>query len=261
MKGLCEGGLEKRGKIGHNGESHTVYHTPITNHQPSITQPKTLDDVAEYHMAKAQTLTVKLRETRGKRRNRRLRLAGEVPAVLYGHQQEARSLAVPIEELEAVVRHGNRFVELTGDVRENAFIKEVQWNTWGNRILHVDFARVSAHEKIRVTVALELRGESPGTKDGGVVKHVLHNIELECEAASVPEKIEININHLEFNQTIYVSDLELPAGATSLVDGTTVVVSCAPQVEIAEEETTEEEAEPEVIGRKKADEDAGESKG
>lgn len=209
-------------------------------------------------MAKAQTLTVKLRDSFGKRRNRRLRSDGSIPAVLYGHQKAAQSLAVAADELESVVRHGNRFVELRGDVKENAFIKDVQWNTWGNQILHVDFARVSAHEKVHVTVSVELRGEAPGMKDGGVVKHVLHSIELECEAASVPEKLEVNINNLGFNQLIHVSDLELPAGATALLDPTTLVVSCTLQVEVAEEETTEGDNEPEVIGRKKSDDEDGE---
>ncbi|MDR1924445.1 MAG: 50S ribosomal protein L25 [Planctomycetaceae bacterium] len=205
-------------------------------------------------MAKVQTLTVKLRDSYGKRRNKRLRDGGSVPAVIYGHKQAAQSLTLSADELSAVVRHGNRFVELSGDIAEKAFIKEVQWNTWGNRILHVDFARVSEHEKIRVTVPLELRGEAPGTKEGGVVKHVLHQIELECEAASLPEHIVVNINHLAFNQTFHVSDIELPSGVVSLVDSSAVVVTCALPVEVSEEEAAADGAEPEVIGRKKSDE-------
>ncbi|MDR2116307.1 MAG: 50S ribosomal protein L25 [Planctomycetaceae bacterium] len=209
-------------------------------------------------MAKIHTITVKLRDSHGKRRNRRLRNTGNVPAVLYGHKQAVQSLTLSAEELDTVVRHGNRFVELQGDIKEKAFIKDVQWNTWGNQILHVDFARVSEHEKIHVTIPLELRGESPGTKEGGVVKHVLHSIELECEAASVPEKIDVNINHLEFNQTLHVSDLELPAGAKALIDETTIVVSCSLPVEVSDEETVSGEEEPEVIGRKKTDEESEE---
>ena len=210
-------------------------------------------------MAKAQVLTVKLRDSLGKRRNRRLRDAGSIPAVLYGHKKAVQSLTLSVEEVEAAVRHGNRFVELQGDVKEKAFIKEIQWNTWGNQILHVDFARVGEHEKVHVTVPIELRGTAPGTKDGGVVKHTLHSISLECEAASVPEKIEVNINHLEFNMTLHVSDLVLPTGARALIEGTVVVVSCSLQVEVSEEETAAgDEAEPEVIGRKKAEEEEAE---
>lgn len=206
-------------------------------------------------MAEIHKLTVDLRDGYGKRANRRLRSSGQIPAVLYGHKQAVQSLALSADELQNAVRHGNRFVALSGGLSENAFIKDVQWNTWGTEILHVDFARVSAHEKVHVTVAVELRGESPGIKDGGVVKHSLHNIELECEAASVPEKIGVNINHLEFNQTLHVSDLELPKGVTALMDPTTIVVSCAAPVEVSEESEAAGEGEPEVIGRKKAEED------
>ncbi|MDR0522414.1 MAG: 50S ribosomal protein L25 [Planctomycetaceae bacterium] len=206
-------------------------------------------------MAKVHTLTVELRNTQGKRANRRLRNSGSVPAVLYGHKQEVKNITLQAEQIGEVVRHGNRFVVLTGGIAEKAFIKDVQWNTWGTDILHVDFARVSEHEKVRVTVAVELRGEAPGTKDGGVIKHVTHSIELECEAASVPEKIDVNINHLEFNQTIHAGDLELPQGVRALIDPVIVIVSCAAPVEISEEESAAGEAEPEVIGRKKTEEE------
>ena len=208
-------------------------------------------------MADFHTLTVKLRDVYGKRGNRRLRDAGQVPAVLYGHKQEVKSLVLSADELAAAIRHGNRFVALSGGVSENAFIKDVQWNTWGTEVLHVDFARVSAHEKVHVTVAVDLRGESPGTKDGGVVKHTLHTIELECEAASVPEKISVNINNLDFGKVFHVSDIELPKGVKALMDATTPVVSCIAPVEVSEEDESASagEEEPEVIGRKKADEE------
>jgi len=205
-------------------------------------------------MAKAQALNVEIRQLHGKRRNRRLRAGGSVPAILYGHKQDVVSLTLAQDEIAAVVRGGNRFVSLQGAVSEQAFIKECQWDTWGTSILHVDFARVSAHEKIRVTVAIELRGESPGTKDGGVVKHTLHSVELECEAASVPDKLEVNINNLVFNQTLHVSDLVLPPGAKVLADPTAVVVSCSPPVEVSEETAEAGDNEPEIIGRKKAEE-------
>ena len=210
-------------------------------------------------MAEIHTLTVQLRNEHSKRANRRLRHSGRIPAVLYGHKREVKTLSLSSEELDAAVRHGNRFVTLSGGLSENAFIKDVQWNTWGTEILHVDFARVSAHEKVRVTVAIELRGEAPGTKDGGVVKLAMHNIELECEAAAVPEKIDVNINHLGFGQTIHVSDLELPKGAAVLVDTAAVVVSCAAPAKVSDEEAVVAgEGEPEVIGRKKTDEDESE---
>jgi len=203
-------------------------------------------------MVQVATLNVELREAHGKRINRRLRAIGKVPAVLYGHKEKNVSLSIPVEMLGSAIRRGHRFVQLTGAVREKALIKECQWDTWGKEVLHVDLTRVSEHEKIRVFVSLELRGEAPGTKEGGVVKHQLHEIELECEASAVPEKIEVNINHLELGRAIHVSDLSLPVGSTALTDATLLVVSCSEVVEAAEEETAAiDGSEPEVIGRKK----------
>lgn len=204
-----------------------------------------------------ETLTVERRETQGKRRNRRLRESGKVPAVLYGHKKENVSLMIAVEQIEAALRHGVRFVQLKGAVNEKALIKACQWDTWGQEIQHIDFARVSEHEKITMTVSVELRGEAPGIKEGGVVKHQLHTIELECEAASVPEHVEVNINTLEFNQIIHVSDLKLPSGCVALTDPTQIVVSCLAVAEATDEEGAAgaDGAEPEVIGRKKSEEE------
>ena len=161
-------------------------------------------------MAEIKSLAVELRQETGKRRNRRLRKAGKIPAVLYGHKQDVVSLSLPADEVAAVIRHGNRFVALTGAVNERAFIKECQWNTWGTEVLHVDFARVSEHERIRMTVPFDLRGEAPGVKEGGVVKQHIHTVEIECEPSNAPEKIDLNIDHLQFNQIIHLSEVELP---------------------------------------------------
>ncbi len=210
-------------------------------------------------MVELKTLTVKLRDEHGKRRTRRLRQTGVVPAVLYGHKKENVSLSVPKEEVDAVLRHGNRFVILAGAVNERAFIKECQWDTWGQVILHVDFTRVNEHEKVRLSVPLELRGEAPGVKDGGVIKQHLHTIEIECEPAGAPEKIGVNINHLEFEKSILVSDVVFPEGVKPLVDEKLIVVECVePVVEEEKAEEAADGAEPEVIGRKKEDEDAEE---
>lgn len=205
-------------------------------------------------MVEVETLNVELRTTLGKRNNRRLRAEGKIPAVLYGHKKESVSLAIPVENVTAVIRHGNRFVQLKGGLTEKALIKECQWDTWGANVLHVDLTRVSEHEKIKVQVALELRGEAPGTHEGGVVKQLIHEVELECEASTVPEKIEVNINHLELNQGIHTNDLQLPQGATILGDQNAVVVTCEPAVEVSDEDLEAKSGEgeqPEVIGRKK----------
>jgi len=205
----------------------------------------------------AEQLHVQLRETKGKRNNRRLRQRGMVPAILYGHKQENVCLSVPADQLETVIRHGSHLVELRGAVHESALIRELQWDTWGTHVLHVDFARVAADEMVEVRLPVELRGEAPGSKEGGVIEHVVHEVEIECPAAAVPEKIVVNINDLHLGGQITLGQLPVPGGGRVLGDPEEVVVQCVEAVAAPEEEVAAEEAaaEPEVIKEKKKEEE------
>jgi large subunit ribosomal protein L25 len=202
----------------------------------------------------AEALNVKKRETRGKRNAKRMRYAGTIPAVLYGHGEESKSLTVVADEMALVVRHGGRVVELKGDVNEKAFIRAMQWDVYGTEVLHVDFTRVSEHERVEVKVSVELRGQAPGVKDGGAVEHIVHEIEIECEALSIPEKIEVSIKELKIGDTITAAEVKLPEGATLISDPDDVIVHCVIHREEEEGEGEGGTAEPEVIGRKADDE-------
>jgi len=207
----------------------------------------------------AEALKVELREKRGKRKARQLRRGGAIPAILYGHGQESVSLTVPRDAFVTALRHGTRLVDLQGAVSESALIRDLQWDTFGVDVLHIDFARVSADERITVTVAVELRGQSPGVRAGGVVQHLVHQVEIECLATAIPEKLQVNINHLELLGTITIAQMELPQGVAVLGDPEAIVVQCVEPVEEVEAEAGTEGAEPEVIGRKPdADEEAAE---
>ena len=210
----------------------------------------------------AGELQVELRETRGRRSAERLRKAGVVPAVLYGHGRQNVALSVPAGPLHAMVQQGSRMVTLAGGVEESAFIREVQWDTWGTHLLHVDFNRVSADEKLEVAVTIELRGEAPGAKAGGVVTQSVHEVRLECPAGSIPNRLRVNINGLELDASISIADLQLPEGATVIGDQSTVVVNCAePAAELEEPEAGEAAAEePEVLGRKEEEKEEGKEK-
>jgi large subunit ribosomal protein L25 len=186
-----------------------------------------------------------------------MRKAGSVPAVLYGHGGPVVSLTVPAEQLDGAIRHGSRVVQLEGAVKEGALIREIQWNTWGTEALHVDFTRVALDELVQVALALDLRGEAPGIKEGGVVDHHLHEAEFECKAVNVPEKIEVTINSLKLNDAIKIGDLELPAGVTCLTDPEELVVQCIEPVEVPEEVAEAGEEEPEVIGGRKEEDEEG----
>ena len=113
----------------------------------------------------SSVLNVEVRDQIGTSRVKRLRASGKVPAVIYGHGGETVSLAVAEEQIHGVIKSGDRVVKLAGGAEGDAFIKDVQWDTFGSKVLHVDFSRVSAEEAIETTVTLELRGDAPGTHD------------------------------------------------------------------------------------------------
>jgi len=203
----------------------------------------------------ALEIAVETREVQGKRFNRRLRRSGKVPAILYGHGMECVSLAVSTDVLTDAIRHGSRLVTLTGPVNESAFIRELQWNTWGTHIVHVDFTRVSEHEVVEVRVPVELRGEAPGVREGGVVAQLIHEVEIACPASVIPEKLDVNINHLMLNESVLLSGLELPEGAKLLADDVEeIVVQCTVPME-QPEEAEAAPSEPEVIGAKEKEEE------
>jgi large subunit ribosomal protein L25 len=174
----------------------------------------------------SDSLEVASRSATGTRACRKLRQEGKIPAVLYGHGESCVDLTVTREAVEAMVRHGSRTVELRGAVSTPALVRELQWNTYGTEPLHVDFLRIDLAEKILVTVPVELRGECPGVKAGGVFKHVLHQLEVECTAQTIPETAVAHIAHLEAGGVVKVKDLELPAGTRATVAGDEVIASC-----------------------------------
>ena len=199
------------------------------------------------------------REKGSKHSNRRLRYAGHTPAVLYGHGEANVCLSVPSDTLAAALRHGGRLVGLTGAVNQSAFIRELQWDTYGTHVLHVDFTRVSLDELVKVQLTVELRGQAPGVKEGGAVEHLIHEVQVECPAGSIPEKLYVSINQLKLNDAIKLVQVELPAKAKMFGDPEAIVVQCVVPVEKPEEEAgAAAEGEPEVIGAKKEDEEAKE---
>lgn len=207
----------------------------------------------------SDSLEVVTRSATGTRESRRLRRQGLVPAILYGHGEKCVDLAAKREALEAVIRHGSRVVDLTGAVKESALIRELQWDTFGVQPIHVDLLRVSKTERVKVKVPVDLRGDAPGHRAGGTVNHVLHEVEIECTPDQIPEKIHAHIGALEVGGVVKVHDLELPAGAVALTDGDEPVVTCTIAGGKVEEAAAAAPAEPEVIGRKAAEEGEGEA--
>jgi large subunit ribosomal protein L25 len=203
-------------------------------------------------------LAAEPRETRGSKEAGRLRKKGRVPGVVYGHKEATVAVSVGAEELDRAIRVQHaRVLELDlGGKRETVLIRELQWDYLGRDMVHVDFARVSKDEKVKVLVPIELRN-APKNTGGGVLEQPLHQIHVECLAVAIPEAIRVDITNLLLGEPIHVSDLKLPEGVTVLEGKEMVVVqlrlpgqeavvapTAAPTVEGAA-------AEPEVIKKEK----------
>lgn len=211
-------------------------------------------------MAESVVLVTEKREGRGTRQADKLRKQGKVPAVVYGHKEQTLSVSVAQDAIASAVRHGARVVDLNlGDKVEKAQIVELQWDYLGKDILHIDFKRVSADERIELDVLIELRGVAPGIAGGGVLDQPLHTLRVECPVLAVPETIRVSVLELQLGGAIHVRDLKLPPDVKVLDDADAIVVHITEEKAEAEAgELLGGAAEPEIITRKKTDEESEE---
>lgn len=205
--------------------------------------------------------TVKLnavvRTAMGSNRMRALRREGKVPAVLYGHKIETVAIELDEREVEHVVQRGVQVVELQGEgLGESALIKEIQYDALGDSVIHLDFMRVSVDERVDVEIPVHLRGSAKGVAAGGVLDQVMHSVEVNCLALSIPESVTADVAALEIGDEICVRDLKFPEGVNPVEDEDAIVVTVRPPAAepVEEEQPAEEMAEPEVIKREKEEE-------
>ncbi len=198
------------------------------------------------------------RTKNGTAESRRLRRDGKIPAVVYGHGEETVSIAAEGDQVERLLNSGSQVADLSIDGKtDTALVKDVQWDTFSQHVLHVDFLRVAKGEKVEIEVPIELHGVSPGASAGGVLDHQLHALPALCPALQIPEKIEVNVNELEIGDSVHLSDLELPGQLEPQVPPETLVVQVNEPIEVPEEDETDDlgPAEPELVGREEKDED------
>ena len=217
-------------------------------------------------MAQQAKLTVQKRAEVGRNAIKKVRKQGLIPGVIYGVGQEPINLEVNGRQLSTVLAHSsseNILLELEivdGDDKRNslAMIQEVQHHPIQRQILHVDFHAVSATEKITAEVPIETVGEPVGVKTGGgLLEHILRDLEVECLPGDLPERIQVDVSGLDLNQSIHVKDLQLPAGVEAVTDGDLTVVAVS-EARVEEEPTDLGAAPvaPEVISAKKPEEGA-----
>lgn len=197
-------------------------------------------------------LTAERRAEHGKGVARKLRAAGRIPAVLYGHDQETQALSVDAHDMFKVLHTSagaNVLVDLKVDKAEHLVLpREVQRNHIKGTIVHVDFLIVSRTETIQVNVEIVDIGEAPGVKQGGVVDHHLREVLVECFPQDVPEHLEADVSGLDLNDVLHVSDLVAPKGVTILTNPEeTVLAVIVPAVLKTEADLTIAGEEPAVV--------------
>lgn len=208
-------------------------------------------------------LTAIKRTEKGKQAAKRLRKSGIVPAVIYGESTEPLKLSIKYSDLRDLVysEHGaHALIELTvsgdgKDRQENVMIKEAQRHPMRDTFTHIDFVKVDLNKAIRTKVTLEIIGEAAGVVDGGVLQQVHREVEIECLPGDLPDSIEVDVSELAIGHAIIAGDLLMPAGVTLLDDVEEILLTIiAPTAIIEEEEVTEVEIEPELIGGEKQEE-------
>ena len=174
-------------------------------------------------MSEQLTLSAETRERAGKGASRAMRREGRVPAVVYGNKEEA--LAIHVEE-KALVKmlNGGHFMNSVvmidvGGSTARTLPKDVQFHPVSDRPLHVDFLRISEHSQVHVAVPIRFTGEeeSRGLKRGGVLNAVRHELELVCDAAEIPDEIEISLAGLDIGDSLHISAVTLPQGSSSAI--------------------------------------------
>lgn len=205
-------------------------------------------------MAEDPKLVAESRTKLGSAECRRLRQRQLVPGNVYGHGEEPVAIAVSGDVLAPIVHSGHKVVDLTlGDGTQKAILRDVQWDTFGVQLVHFDLQRVSADELVTTEVAVETHGTSPGVLAGGIMEIPLHTIRVECPAVEIPERIVVNVNHIDLEQSVYVRDLRLPPNVRVLNDEDEIVLHVVrPSVMPEEEEGAAGGIEPELV--KKQDE-------
>ena len=187
---------------------------------------------------KSSGLTAERRTVTGSAASQRLRRQGIIPGVLYGHKEETIPLALKEAEIEPVLRHGERMIDIVLDgTTQKALIKEVQYDTFGDFILHVDLTRVALDEKVEISVEITTTGTAPGVAEGGVLDVVMRELEIECLPTDMPSEIKVDVKGLNIGDSILLKDLPLPEGVTAKGEPQAVVVT------VLKPEEEEEEAE------------------
>jgi large subunit ribosomal protein L25 len=169
-------------------------------------------------------LEATLRTNTGKGASRRLRRTEKIPAIVYGAAQDPVMLAVDSNRLRKVMENEAFFtqiinLEIEGKA-QHAVLRDIQRHPAKDEVIHLDFLRITGKETITMTIPLHFENEStcPGVKKGGIVSHVLNEVTVKCLPKNLPEFIAIDLAAIELDQTVHMSDIQLPKGVEFAVE-------------------------------------------
>jgi large subunit ribosomal protein L25 len=193
---------------------------------------------------KRPTLDVEDRPERGTRAAKRLRREGYVPGVVYGGKDgDCTSFKVNWRDLRQVLA-GSALIDLkVGGKTRPVIVKDQQQHPVRDELLHIDLLEVRLDEKIQTQVSVHLEGseEAPGIKEGGVLEHVTHQLNIEALPTDIPEAIHVDVSGLEIAATMHLSEISPPAGVTFLDDPEeTILATVVVPTEVEEPEIEEE---------------------
>lgn len=183
-----------------------------------------------------QKLAAEVRTEFGKGFARRARMAGQIPAVIYGHGAEPIHITLPSKATTLAVRKANALLSLdiNGDVHL-ALVKDIQRDPIKQIIEHIDLLTVIKGEKVTVDVPVHVTGE---LAPGNVYNQELTLISLEAEATHLPTSVEVDIEGRSAGEHIHASDLVLPKGSVLLADADALVVHISEATEVSEDEAS-----------------------
>jgi large subunit ribosomal protein L25 len=214
-----------------------------------------------YSIMATATLGAELRTETGKGVARKLRAAGRVPAVIYGHHREPQSLSVNARELDRLLERvaaGSTVIELgLGGGTARTLIREIQRHPVRRNIVHVDFQELVAGERITVNLPIVFVGSPEGVRNqGGLLEEVMRELYVSVDPSNIPNHIDVDVTPITIGHPLHVRDIQLPEGVTVLddPDATVAAVSAPKTATETPVEAVAAPAEPEVIRQKKTEE-------
>jgi large subunit ribosomal protein L25 len=205
------------------------------------------------------TLSAQERPERGTRATKRLRRDGLVPGVVYGGGEgDAVSFKVDARVLRQVLVDGSALIDLeVGGKTLPVIVKDQQLHPVRDEVMHIDLLEVRLDEKIQTTVGVQVEGaeEAPGIKEGGVLEHVTHQLNIEALPTALPDSIIVDVSGMEIAATMHLSELTPPEGVEFLDDPEeTIIATVVVPTEVEEPEEIEEETE--LVGEEVEGEEA-----